>query len=157
MKAITIWQPWASLILHGFKPYEFRGWHPGERMIGKRIAIHAGARRIPRREMQALVLYARRGSARLSLREGAAEWLDRFGGQKCEGLPHGAVIATAVLSDARRANLLPEFANDSDRAEHFNFAWKLEHVEPVLPPDECAGKQGWWDWSGAQLREIGER
>lgn len=43
MKAITIWQPWASLIVHGLKPAEFRNWHFPKRMIGERIVIHAGA------------------------------------------------------------------------------------------------------------------
>ena len=48
MKALTIWQPWASLIMIGAKPYEFRGRsylayinHP---QPGERMAIHAGAR-----------------------------------------------------------------------------------------------------------------
>ena len=44
MKALTIWQPWASLIAMGAKPYEFRGWKPPKSLIGQRLAIHAGAR-----------------------------------------------------------------------------------------------------------------
>jgi hypothetical protein len=50
MKARTIWQPWASLIMIGAKPYEFRGRsylayidHP---LPGERIGIHAGARHL---------------------------------------------------------------------------------------------------------------
>ncbi len=39
MKAITIKEPWASLIVHGFKKYEFRNWKTNYR--GK-ILIHAG-------------------------------------------------------------------------------------------------------------------
>jgi hypothetical protein len=48
MKALTIWQPWGSLIIIGAKPYEFRGQsylayinHPEP---GERVAIHVGAR-----------------------------------------------------------------------------------------------------------------
>lgn len=37
MKALTIWQPWASLIISGAKPYEFRGWRIPESLIGQRI------------------------------------------------------------------------------------------------------------------------
>lgn len=47
MKALTIWQPWASLIMIGAKPYEFRRWDYRERepaLEGQRIVIHAGVR-----------------------------------------------------------------------------------------------------------------
>jgi hypothetical protein len=41
MKAISLWQPWASLIACGAKPYETRHWAPPRELIGQRIAIHA--------------------------------------------------------------------------------------------------------------------
>jgi len=41
MKAISLWQPWASLIACGAKPYETRHWAPRRELIGQRIAIHA--------------------------------------------------------------------------------------------------------------------
>ena len=49
MKALTIWQPWASLVMIGAKPYEFRRWDYRDRspaLEGQRIVIHAGARPI---------------------------------------------------------------------------------------------------------------
>ncbi len=39
MKALTIKEPWASLIVNGYKDYEFRGWKTNYR--GK-VLIHAG-------------------------------------------------------------------------------------------------------------------
>ena len=42
MKALTIKEPWASLIVQGFKKYEFRSWKTNYR--GK-ILIHAGLSR----------------------------------------------------------------------------------------------------------------
>jgi hypothetical protein len=57
MKALTIWQPWASLIMIGAKPYEFRRWDYREReaaLEGQRIVIHAGARAIVREEVDDL-------------------------------------------------------------------------------------------------------
>lgn len=48
MRAISLWQPWASLWLSGFKVHETRHWHitrqwkdwnPGDRM-----AVHAAKR-----------------------------------------------------------------------------------------------------------------
>lgn len=41
MKAITIWQPWAGLLIAGLKPVENRTWKP-RLNIGERVAIHAG-------------------------------------------------------------------------------------------------------------------
>ena len=41
MKAISLWQPWASLIACGAKPFETRHWAPPRELIGQRIAIHA--------------------------------------------------------------------------------------------------------------------
>lgn len=41
MKAISLWQPWASLIACGAKPYETRSWAPPRDLIGTTIAIHA--------------------------------------------------------------------------------------------------------------------
>lgn len=49
MKAITIYQPWASLIMIGAKPYEFRRWDYREReraIEGQRIVIHASVRAV---------------------------------------------------------------------------------------------------------------
>ena len=51
MKALTIWQPWASLIMAGAKPYEFRGWRAPRSIIGQRIVIHAAARKVDRVEV----------------------------------------------------------------------------------------------------------
>lgn len=54
MRALTIYQPWASLVIAGAKPFEFRGWSPRERgpayagLIGQRIVIHASSRAIDR-------------------------------------------------------------------------------------------------------------
>jgi hypothetical protein len=41
MKAISLWQPYASLIACGAKPFETRDWAPPRELIGQTIAIHA--------------------------------------------------------------------------------------------------------------------
>ncbi len=59
MKASTLWQPWASLILIGAKPYEFRNAsyrrYINPPKAGERIAIHAGSRPVRRSEVLDLV------------------------------------------------------------------------------------------------------
>ena len=70
MKAITLHQPWASLIADGRKTIETRSWAPPRTLIGERIAIHAGWQ---------------------IDKPLAAEW---FAGQSA---PLGAIICTAKL------------------------------------------------------------
>lgn len=41
MKAISLWQPWSSLIACGAKRVETRHWRAPARLVGTRIAIHA--------------------------------------------------------------------------------------------------------------------
>lgn len=45
MKAISIKQPWASLIVHGIKDIENRTWMCPQKYIGKRVLIHASKER----------------------------------------------------------------------------------------------------------------
>lgn len=44
MKAISIKQPWASLIVHGIKDIENRTWACPKKYIGQRVLIHASAK-----------------------------------------------------------------------------------------------------------------
>lgn len=44
MKAISIKQPWASLIVHGIKDIENRTWPCFKKYIGQRVLIHASAK-----------------------------------------------------------------------------------------------------------------
>ena len=50
MKAITLYQPWASLIPEGHKTIETRVRPPPLSLVGQRIAIHAGKRKQRRAE-----------------------------------------------------------------------------------------------------------
>lgn len=47
MKAISLWQPWASLIMLDAKRIETRSWKPPESVIGQRVFIHAAKRLDP--------------------------------------------------------------------------------------------------------------
>ena len=44
MKAITIKQPWASLIVHGIKDIENRTWPCTKKYLGQRVLIHASGK-----------------------------------------------------------------------------------------------------------------
>lgn len=164
MRVLTIWQPWASLIAVGAKPYEFRGRRPPPAYIGQRIGINAGKRPIVVREVEQLlaILQSRRAWQTCLKPETAIPLLERVLSAP-DVLPRGAIICTAVLGEARngfdvarefRRGQLEQMAgdvdgkiNDSDRDQHANFGWPMGDVEVVMPPVEHRGAQGWSEWN----------
>ena len=96
MKAITVWQPWASLLVSGRKRYETRSWATTYRGP---IAIHA-AKRPVRRTIDALA--ADRGDGWTTL-DYFESLLMRPG--ELDQLPTGAIVGTAILT---RCNLITE-------------------------------------------------
>ncbi|MCJ8158825.1 ASCH domain-containing protein [Sphingomonas sp. LaA6.9] len=155
MKALTIWQPWASLIVAGAKPYEFRGWRAPRVIVGERIVIHAAARAMKPGEI-AGILHALRGSdqerAATCLHADKAEGILR--GAICEGLPLAAGLGTAVIGEARNGyDIAAEFGlarvNDSDRDAHANWGWPMLEIEQWPTPIEIRGAQGFWNWPDA--------
>jgi hypothetical protein len=151
LSAITVWQPWASLIAIGAKPWEFRDYAAPASKVGTRIAIHAGARPARLDEMMGL-LWALGGRARkatglllgpemIDLLEGAAN------GELT--LPYSSIVCTAVLGKPIRDEELAkqmgfEQIADSYRHEHSNYGWPLTDVVPLQPVVPARGKQGLW-------------
>lgn len=164
MKALTIWQPWASLIIAGAKPYEFRGWRAPQSLIGQRIVIHAAAKKIDRDETEALyhILLHRERSPGLKLAaaesclhpEQALPILKRAWWPELpdhDPLPMSSGIGTAIVGEPRLGTeIAEEFgvprANDSDRDEHANWGWPMLEIEPWETPIPMRGAQGFWNW-----------
>lgn len=162
MKALTIWQPWASLIIAGAKPYEFRGWRAPASLIGRRIVIHAAAKPVDRDEVSMLhfalsYLHADRAIARAAAesclhRDEALPVLD----DALRGaLPMASGIGTAILGEPRNGfDIAAEFgvdrANDSIRDEHASWGWPLTDIEAWPEPIPMRGRQGLWNWPEPQ-------
>jgi hypothetical protein len=172
MKALTIYQPWASLVIAGAKPYEFRKWSPRERggayaaLIGQRIAIHASQRPIDRPEVQRIIADLRAGkelAARRCLHaDKALPILERalvasvstetmvIGTAKHGDLPWSCVLGTAIMGEPRSGyDIAEEFGlphvNDSDRDEEANFGWPMLEIEAWDSPVPMRGAQGFWN------------
>lgn len=148
--ALTIWQPWASLIMIGAKPAEFRRWDYRARyrgLEGRRIVIHAGARAIMRHEVDDIIERLADRVSSLNA-ERALPLLNRLrGAYKCQGiLPLGAALGTAILRTPKQVSALFNSPADSDRIDHHMWAWPLDHIEPFSEPIPCRGMQGFWEW-----------
>lgn len=105
MRAITLWQPWASLIAEGIKTIETRPkQHPWRSAIGETIAVHASARKPnrvtlgewhcdPRYRVDPYAPYEPR------IWRSLTQPGDLFGTHESRVLPLGAVVATCRLVD----------------------------------------------------------
>jgi activating signal cointegrator 1 len=145
MKAITLHEPWAWLVLHGWKEVETRSWSTDYRGL---LAIHAGKKR----DVDGAMLHLRMNSIR-----GVSDRLI----PPFEELPFGAVIATCRLSavipmhrladEAKRLAFEPARGWEVEQLfgnyERGRFAWLLRDVTPVDPPIETHGWQRLWNWT----------
>lgn len=163
MKAITIWQPYASFITAGLKHYETRGWKTSYRGP---IAIHAAHRPISwcLKQVPSVV-------SNLSFRV--------FGEEGAQQLPAGQIIAIGELVNVWHIVHCP--GTDVDKAKHIEigaeslttdkhapdfgafivpdpreiilgdwtpgrFAWELRNVRELKEPITVKGNQGLWNW-----------
>lgn len=143
MKAVSLWQPWASLIACGAKTVETRSWPAPRTVVGQRIAIHA-AKRTSELTMTREPLF----------RDALRDHRDRVrlvGGE----LPLGFIVATAVLAecfrmDAARCADVRTTAPLEYAFGHWEpgrFGWRLTDVE-VVEPIAYRGAQGVFDVVG---------
>jgi hypothetical protein len=144
--AITIWQPWASLIAAGVKPFEFRKWSAPPWVRHRRIGIHAGARPVKRVELHELILKLRHDQPGTGLRREALELLEAWAVSPGM-LPLSSVLCTALLGQPRLAmDLFRGTVSDSDRIAHQIWAWPLSDIEVLEPFEPVVGAQGFWRW-----------
>jgi activating signal cointegrator 1 len=175
MKAISLWQPWASLIACGAKPYETRHWAPPAELIGHRIAIHAAKKVGPEnREFAQDLMYGQHGDDGFALAEKLSGTMkgipdDLMGIFGMAAMPVGCVVCTATLDAAfqlgekaegtarpaaevvRRIVSRPMPDCFTVRYDDFGdyapgrWAWLLRDVRVLLPTGSTIGRQGFFD------------
>ncbi|MFC3693074.1 hypothetical protein [Chenggangzhangella methanolivorans] len=156
LPALTVWQPWASLIAIGAKPYEFRGWRAPRAYQGRRIAIHAAARPVRIAEVVEMIedLTSDRAWTTCLDAKLALPVLERVY-RDPKILPLSAVVCTAMLGVPRHGDdIAAEFGgpvNDSDRHDHAHWGWPLTDVFVLEPPAPARGAQGFWTWTDVRL------
>lgn len=135
MKALTIWQPWASLIIGGWKPYEFRGWAAPASIVGQRIGIHAAKRPMKTGELRNIMDYACSPEGQADdIHIACMDLLERAWRREVE-LPMSAVLGTAVLGPPKRVR---------QNLDGPRYAWPMLAVQKWADPIPMKGAQGFW-------------
>lgn len=164
MKALTVYQPWATLIAIEAKPYEFRHWDYETRnkdLTGTRIAIHASARPVKYKEITELCesLVYRGGLGTALIADRALELLSRIRASMENkapefALPLSSIVCVATIGRARRAtDLFKGIVRDSDRINEHVYAWPMIAVVKTKPIP-CRGAQGFWNVPADLEREV---
>lgn len=139
MKAISLWQPYATLIALGVKRFETRHWSTNYRGP---LAIHAAKRP------------ARLEECNLDIRAA----LHRLGHPDLSTLPHGCIVCAVDLT-ACYTVIDTNFINEglalgliTPMEGHFGdytpgrFAWRLDNVR-LVDNVPAKGSQGFWEWT----------
>lgn len=136
MKAISLWQPYATLIAIGAKHYETRSWSTDYRGT---LVIHA-AKRWTREE------------ERYALMPNFASVLKASGLNPLH-LPLGCAICVVDLVDIwTTERAVWKEGIDAQEMAFGNygpgrFAWQLANVRVLNPPIPAQGKQGLFEWT----------
>ncbi len=149
MKALTLWQPWASLAIGGWKPYEFRPRRAPAWVENQRIVIHAGKRPIVPCEVVELLRDLSDGVNCGGLSPDCIPFLQRCL-REPDKIPRSAGLGTVFLGKSVLSSELwpEEFVNDSDRLDKANWALPIsgpQAFEPIVP---ARGYQSFWPWVG---------
>lgn len=124
MKALTIKEPWASLIIEKYKRYEFRSWKTNYR--GK-ILIHAG----------------------MSLEKDIANKVENYNLEYYRGAIIGeAEIVDCILVDQEFDKKLKSIDSIVYGNNHVGlYAWKLENIIKYNNPIPVKGRLGLWNYN----------
>jgi activating signal cointegrator 1 len=129
MKAISLWQPWATLVAIGGKQYETRSWFSKYRGL---LAIHAA-----KRMDQIQIEYCLQEPFRSVL---------KASGYKDHDMPLGAIIAVVKIVDVHKTEAIVKSLNKQEQAfgnyMTGRYAWKLEMVKRLEKPIPMKGSQG---------------
>lgn len=144
MKALSLWQPWATLIVVGAKRIETRDWGPPFAVYGERIAIHATRGVGPAGEA---------AFRRLCDSQPFHASLAAAGYGRADELPRGAVVGTVRLARASRIDTASARELEERNPREFAFgnyapgrwAWVLEDPQRLEPPLETGGQRKLWD------------
>lgn len=152
MKALTLTQPWASLVAVGAKRIETRSWSTSYRGP---LLIHA-ARGFPqeaKRFCESRIVCRVMGWPECP-EALTQEWLDD-NARRIKALPLGRIIATVQMVHCLETGLIQTSVlpfTEQERAfgnyAHGRFGFLLEDAIPLAEPIPAKGALGLWKWRG---------
>lgn len=168
MKALSLWQPWASAVALGLKHYETRGWKPPAALVGQVVAIHAAKKKdadcclrwvqhklgIPRNIMD---MPSTDSFNRMKTDAAFADY---------EALPFGAIVCLVRIvrvwtTEGVKLRLSDAEISWGDYGPE-RFAWELELVYKFDTPIPFTGAQGFFNfeipaaWVKAEADRAGQ-
>ena len=151
MKAISLWQPWASALFTGLKPDETRSWSLPDCAVGVPVAIHA-AKRDTKAEREFFEDTVSNTSDAGPFRDIGIGWY--------HDLPRGAVIGTVVFASPVRMEIQRHVRSlaqqDWGDYSEGRYAWPLVSYDLFAKPIPCIGRQGFFDWEPTPPAVSGE-
>ena len=134
MRALSLWQPHASLIAIGVKRFETRTWQPPKAFVGQRIAIHAAKRRDDLYGLQVTWSDDDNAVATALQPHILSPW----------DLPLGCVVCTAILAEAVSTDHHDFSGEAFGNFESGRWAWRLTDVQHLPEPVPWRGAQGFF-------------
>jgi hypothetical protein len=132
VKAITLHQPWASLIACGLKTIETRTHDRFRSLVGETVAIHAGKRSGPGPSYRFMIKH--------NIRE---DYYD-------EALEHasthrGCIVCVVLAIGHKRLSVLDECAAACECSGRFGLI--VNAAQRFREPIPATGHQGIWQWT----------
>lgn len=163
MRAISLWQPWASLLVFGLKRFETRAYPFPASLRGQRIAIHAAKKDVamdPAFGQAVFQMLTDAGMSRAQVAFGAivgtVELVAAYQmGSHIEGAPRGRFWDVKELVDRRcpaSVDVLTEAALGDFRLDRW--AWECVKPRALAHPIPYMGKQGFFDVAGPGVLSL---
>lgn len=150
MKAISLWQPWASLMAIGAKTIETRHWPTHYRGL---LAIHAAKRKV----WHELESYIHKPIFQKALWPVLPEpWGNST---LINSLPFGAIVGVVEVFDCQPTERLVHTALPPEEIEFGNwginrFGWLTRNARKCREPIFCYGRQGFWNLNQKLIDDI---
>jgi hypothetical protein len=145
MKAISLWQPWASLIQVGAKKVETRSWQTSYRG-------------------DLLICSTKGGLGKTQMQEYLTHKLFANALRGLESIPFGQALCVVTLSDCvttGEINTRAQYQRWLEGDEYYfgdyspgRYAWKLDNLRPLKKPFRVSGKQGFFEVDDAMIKEA---
>lgn len=137
MKALSLWDPWGTLIALGEKQHETRSWKPPF-AVGALLAIHVAKRWKPEQENYLRHPAFRQVFAKHGITPSRTT------------LPLGCIVCAVRLTGVYRTEDIEDLISVQERAfgnyAPGRYAWQLEVVKTPAEPIPARGGQGIWEW-----------